>query len=110
MGTRFIEFGVVFVRRVGADLVVAGRCNEGPIKLGDTFALAYRYTQRSTAEGGPAVHPTRSDDRPVALRVGAIRAYRESLSEVHAGTTAELTLADEGKGEVHPGDVLAGTV
>lgn len=72
-------------------VVVAGRCWEGPIEVGDEFA------QSESFDG--------DDSTPLSLTVTSIQFYGKQVDSLSTGETAKLTLA----GDVRPA-ALAGRV
>ena len=94
MNERVIEFGIVYLRRIGNHLFVSGRCSRGPIAISDTFRYVYSVTPQPIPEGyGP---PQREDHQPLSLRVESITAYKHSLKELSTGMTAEIELSGNG--------------
>src|SRR5687767_11900341 len=104
MSTRHFEFGVYGIERDGNRPRVIGRCNEGPVRVGDTFTLAYRLTHERLPDGyGPGV---RSQERSIVLKVDTIWAYNHFLDELPPGMTGRLTLSGVGGDVLRDNDVL----
>jgi hypothetical protein len=106
MSSSVIAFGVERVKDRGpVSVTVDGRNFEGDLSVGDTFTRLYNLTPAPGADryGGPEV---RVNDRGVALRVEAIRAYGRNWTVLDHGLTAELELAGVGADLVEPRDVL----
>lgn len=75
-------------------IVVAGRCWEGPIKVGDEF------TRSESFDAGDAT--------PVSLTVTSIQFYGKLVDSLAAGDTAKLTLAGDVRPAALTGWVLRG--
>lgn len=99
-----IEFGIETATLQDKLIIVAGRCYQGPISIGDSFDLIYTVEPVLTPSGyGPS---TRGPEREVALRVETLWAYGHFLEELDTGLTAELTLSGRGGELLRPGAVL----
>jgi hypothetical protein len=100
------EFTVEIVTKHPNEVVVAGRCGNSPIRVGDVFTKIYAYTPILTMEnyGRPR---ERINEESVQLKIDRIFTYGHFLDEIHPGLTAELFLVGEGDELLQVGKVLA---
>jgi hypothetical protein len=104
MNPRTLEFGVSQVTPGEGVIRAAGRIHRGPLRLGDTFSVLFRYLPNQTPDGyGPFV---KTGEQSVSIKVMGIRAYQRSFDELEEGMTAELELAGDDAKALKQGDVL----
>jgi hypothetical protein len=101
LGTMY-EFSVEIIDREDDKIAVAGRCLQGPVRVGDRFTSAYRFADLMADD------LRHVDETPVSLRVDRIVAYRHELTDLHDGMTARIELSGEGDTVLSQGWVLSG--
>ncbi len=69
--------------------LVRGRCDQGPILLGDTFAEYYTVKFDRAGEDAKEV---RLHSEKVNLKVESILSYRKLISELSSGWSGELRI------------------
>jgi hypothetical protein len=97
----FIVDGFVY----GEQFTVLGRCGDAPIHVGEVFDAVYRNKRRRYPDE-LGDEPVREIEKPAAIRVICIHAYKRSLKALGEGMTGSLTLEGDGLQYIAPGWIL----
>src|SRR5665213_2870403 len=101
-----LEFVVrAYASGISGRHTVIGRCGDQPIRLGDTFHLAYRAKHRRYPD--ESANPLqREAECPVELRVERIHAYGHCLEMLGQGMTGSLELSGPDADKIETGWTL----
>ena len=105
MSQQVIEFLIAYFQRQSDRVIVAGRCCQGPINVGERFHCLYESVVERT-EDRYGSSKRQGQGELVNLRVDSIFAYGHCFTQLDPGMTARLELSGEGIEKIKEGLIL----